>query len=132
MSQGMGYEITLPWPPSVNHYWRHPNKGPLAGRHLISEEGRQYRQAVYAAILGDKSAPRSLAGEVAVCITAYRPDRRKRDLDNLCKSVLDALTYASAWEDDSQIVDLRIRWGQGVVKGGKLLVEIAELGAVAA
>ena len=31
--------LRLPWPPTVNTYW-HPNKGPLAGRHLISEDRR--------------------------------------------------------------------------------------------
>ena len=35
--------FTLPWPPSVNHYWRTPHRGPLAGRTMISAEGRTYR-----------------------------------------------------------------------------------------
>lgn len=39
----MKYIFNLSWPPSVNKYWRHPTKGKLAGRHLISEEGRRYR-----------------------------------------------------------------------------------------
>jgi crossover junction endodeoxyribonuclease RusA len=32
-------KLTLPFPPSVNTYWRAPNKGPLKGRHMISEAG---------------------------------------------------------------------------------------------
>lgn len=35
--------LVLPFPPSVNTYWRAPNKGPLAGRHLISAVGRKYQ-----------------------------------------------------------------------------------------
>lgn len=29
-------KLVLPFPPSVNTYWRAPNKGPLAGRHLLA------------------------------------------------------------------------------------------------
>lgn len=36
------------------------------------------------------------------------PDRRARDLDNLCKAPLDALVKAGVMADDSLIVDLRI------------------------
>ncbi|NBW23084.1 MAG: RusA family crossover junction endodeoxyribonuclease, partial [Caulobacteraceae bacterium] len=39
---------------------------------------------------------------------AFPPDKRKRDLDNVLKSLLDALTHANVWDDDSQIDDLRI------------------------
>lgn len=42
--------LTLPFPPSVNKYYRHINKGQLAGRTLISEEGRAFRSAVDAVV----------------------------------------------------------------------------------
>ena len=29
-------KLILPFPPSVNTYWRHPNKGAFAGKSLIS------------------------------------------------------------------------------------------------
>jgi Holliday junction resolvase RusA-like endonuclease len=44
-------KLVLPFPPSVNTYWRAPNKGPLKGRHLISEKGRAYQSAACAAII---------------------------------------------------------------------------------
>lgn len=44
-------KLVLPFPPSVNTYWRAPNKGPLKGRHLISEKGRAYQSAACAAIV---------------------------------------------------------------------------------
>jgi crossover junction endodeoxyribonuclease RusA len=34
-------EITLPWPPSVNTYWRN-----FDGRMIISAKGREYRETV--------------------------------------------------------------------------------------
>lgn len=105
--------ITLPWPPSVNSYWR-----TFRGRMIISKEGREYRQAVSKLIQGSWRYTKS----VKVVITAYRPDNRKRDLDNLLKASLDSLTYAGVWEDDSQIVDLRIVWGD--IVAGMLKVEI--------
>lgn len=36
------------------------------------------------------------------------PDRRKRDLDNLLKSLLDGLEGAGVFKDDAQIDDLQI------------------------
>jgi hypothetical protein len=44
-------KLTLPFPPSVNTYWRAPNKGPLKGRHMISEAGRRFQSDACAAII---------------------------------------------------------------------------------
>lgn len=112
-------EVTLPWPPSVNHYWRM-----WQNRMVISTEGRKYRQAVADQILIQRGA-KHIAQKVKVTIAAYRPDERKRDLDNLLKSTLDALSHAGVYEDDSLIVDLRIYWEPE--KAGMLKVKIEEL-----
>lgn len=111
-------QIALPWPPSTNTYWRHPTRGKLAGRHLISEQGRAYR----AAVIG--IAPRlQLATRLAVHITVTPPDRRRRDIDNLLKGLLDSLMHAGVWLDDEQIDDLRItRTPAG--KAGQVIVSI--------
>lgn len=101
-------QITLPWPPSVNAYYRSPNKGPLAGRTLISEAGRAYRTAVHEIVSEGRMAA-SYAGPVAVEIEAHMPDKRRRDLDNLLKGLFDALTHAGVWLDDSQVDDFRVR-----------------------
>ena len=115
--------ITLPWPPSVNRYWRHPSTGRLAGRHLISSDGRKYREQVAAMTMLQTNA--HYAGSLIVDITANRPDNRRRDLDNLLKAILDSLTHAGIWGDDSQIIDLRIKWGEKVVPDGSVEIYIS-------
>lgn len=114
----MSISILLPWPPSLNRYYRN-----VSGVMKISADGRAYRQQVIrkAFECGKTSFG---AGAVAVDITAHFPDRRRRDLDNLLKGLLDALTHAGFWLDDSQIVDLRIRKAPEVVKGGLIALEV--------
>ncbi len=99
--------LVLPFPPSLNSYYRNVSTGKLAGRTLISEAGRRYRQAVYD-LAARSSWPRFGEERLRVTIEAWMPDRRRRDLDNVLKAVLDALTHALVWRDDSQIDDLRI------------------------
>lgn len=114
--------LTLPWAPTVNLYWRHPTCGPLAGRHLISEVGRRYRTAVAQAV----PAVQPFRERLHVVIAVYPPDLRKRDLDNLPKGILDALTHALVWTDDEQIDHLEILRRE-VVKGGRIEVLIAPM-----
>jgi len=101
--------LTLPWPPSANTYWRHPTRGRLAGRHLISEKGRDYRAAVIRQVREQLGKINPRTDLVAVTVEAFVPDRRKRDLGNLEKALMDSLTHAGVWVDDSQIDDLRIK-----------------------
>jgi len=111
--------LELPFPPSVNSYWRM-----FQNRMLISKAGRQYRKDVQDAVtlqLGNKQ----LGGALKVTIEAFRPDNRLRDIDNLLKASLDGMTHAGVYLDDSQITDLRIFWAEE--KGGKLKVTIEKL-----
>lgn len=121
--------LSLPWPPSVNVYWRH-----VGAKVLISAEGRAYaksvyeRVIVYRAIKKYSGAPLKFDVPVSVDIIAYPPNRARRDLDNLPKAILDALTKARVWDDDSLVHDLRIRWGE-VRKGGKIQITINRMEA---
>ena len=112
-------EITLPWPPSVNTYWRN-----FDGRMIISAKGREYRETVGDQMILQKQV-KHFTGRLRVEIEAFRPDKRRRDLDNLLKATLDGLAHAGVYEDDSQIIDLRIYWAKDI--GGMLKIKIEEI-----
>lgn len=118
----MAVTLTLPYPPSINTYWRH-----VGQRVLISANGRRYRRAVGDAVLlgigAGQIAEDPLPGRLAVLVEAAPPDRRARDLDNILKALLDALTHAGVWLDDSQIDDLRIV-RRGPERGGRVVVHV--------
>jgi len=90
---------------------------------IISLKGREYRDAVVAQLKLQQA--RHFDGLLRVTIEAWRPDKRRRDLDNLLKATLDSLAHAGVYDDDSQIVDLRIYWAP--VIGGMLKVKIEEV-----
>ncbi|WP_058911893.1 RusA family crossover junction endodeoxyribonuclease [Entomohabitans teleogrylli] len=118
-------KLILPFPPSVNSYWRAPSKGPLKGRHLVSETGRKFQQAARAAIIEQlRAVPRTSSDLAEVHIVLYPPDQRRRDIDNYNKALLDALTLTGVWEDDSQVKRMLVEWGP-VIKKGKVEIRIS-------
>lgn len=109
-------DLELPYPPSINHYWRR-----VGARTLISRGGRAFRAAV-CSILAAASV-RPLDGALAMEIDVHPPDRRRRDIDNLQKALLDALAHGGAYHDDFQIARLTtVR--QHVVVGGKVRIRL--------
>ena len=108
----------LPYPPSVNHYWRR-----VGFRTLISRGGRRYRKEVMALLAADRAAP--MRGRLEMVVHVFPPDGRRRDLDNLQKSLCDALQAAGVYADDSQIDRLDVHRGP-IVRCGKVLVQITE------
>jgi len=109
---------TLPYPPSVNHYWRR-----VGARTIISREGRNYRRRVCGLLAAEGAEERS--GPLEVKVEVYPPDRRRRDVDNVLKALLDAMEKGGAYGDDSQIVRL-IAEKREPVQNGRTLVKIRE------
>lgn len=117
-------KLTLPFPPSVNSYWRAPNKGVLVGKHLISAAGRKYlTNAVADVVTQLKRYPKPRTDLVSVVVILMPPDRKRRDLDNYLKALFDSLTHAGIWLDDSQVKRIRVEWGP-LTSGGKAEITI--------
>ena len=106
--------VSLPYPPSVNHYI-----GSRGNRRFVKKAGVQFRNDVEKICAG---LPKQ-TGELAVFVEAYPPDRRRRDIDNIQKCLLDALQHAGCYDDDCQIRTLHVTKCEPL-KGGKVDVVV--------
>jgi len=111
--------LTLPYPPTGNHSYATVGK-----RRVLTDRASRFRKVVASEVLAQRS--RQLAGDVQVSITLHPPDRRRRDIDNPVKPLLDALTMAGVWSDDSQVRRLRVEFGERT-PGGACVAEVGEL-----
>lgn len=109
--------INLDWPPTVNHYYT-----VARGRKILSERGRDYKKTQGWQMIA-QSIAKHMSGKFKIDITAHPPDRRRRDLDNLLKPILDSLTEYGAITDDSDIDELSISRGEKI-PGGHIEVVI--------
>lgn len=99
--------LDLPWPPSVNTYYR---------RHghtiHVSAAGKRFSKLVALSVRTQfKAAP--IEENVAVLLELFAPKRgpygnNGYDVDNRVKAVLDALTRAELWTDDKIVRDVRV------------------------
>ncbi len=115
----MTSEFELPWPPSVNHYYRH-----VGPRVLISRDGRRYREKVVSLFKFEPVEKRT--GNVELHIELYPPDNRRRDVDNSLKCLLDTFTHAGLYNDDSQICKLTVIKREPLPPNGLAYIRISE------
>lgn len=131
IDNGDTIQILMPWPPSVNGYWRSILRWKGRGRfkkpypsQILSEDAREYIELVYAAVynqsLGDLFEDRRVWVDMH-----FHPNRNGCDIDNFTKGLWDAMSKAKVWKDDKQIIVANKRFRKPV-KGG-LVVMYARL-----
>lgn len=107
--------LSLPFPPSVNRLWR------------VGKGKRVYKDPSYtrwiaqceAEIFAQRLTP--ILGSYRLQIDATRPDKRKRDIDNIIKAVSDVLQHTGIIENDHLCVEVTARW---VKDGPPVLINV--------
>lgn len=116
----MNATLYLPYPPSVNTYWRANGK-----RRFISKAGVEFKKAVSDYVAGN-TIPKFGDSRIRLDIVIQPRSRRAFDLDNVCKAIFDSMMDAGVYDDDSQIDEFTIRRGVAI-KGGRCIVIIEEM-----
>lgn len=94
------------WPVSANHSWG--RKGSVT---FLSRETKEFRFCIDVELHlarwrhGFKG---TYDGRVALKLSFYAPDNRRRDISNLEKQICDSFTQSGVWLDDSQIDKLTL------------------------
>lgn len=89
------------YPPTVNHSHGRTKGGGV----YLKAQAREFREVVGWQLRALGVEP--VKGEIVLTIHFYKPDQRKRDIDNPLKAVLDALK-GHVYHDDDQIVELHV------------------------
>lgn len=99
------YCYRLPWPPSMNTYWRRGGNVTY-----LTKKAKEFRREVLA-IINDANHPTIIVPPIrlAVSIELTLPDKRKRDIDNHIKAVLDAMEHAAVFDNDEQVDQLIVK-----------------------
>ncbi len=100
--------LMLPFPVSTNNLF--------AGRtkRFPSRRYRAWREEAGLALAAQRPLP-SFSEPVEVTLSIGKPDRRKRDLDNLFKAPLDLLVEFGVLADDHLVHRLSAKWLPDVV-----------------
>lgn len=116
--------LNLPYPPSVNHLYARQ-----AGRTYLKPAAKAFRAAVanVVTLAAGFAKPQWFAqGALACRVVLNAAPSKPADCDNAGKVLLDALTKAGAWTDDSQVKLLIFQVGEPV-KDGRCTVSIEYL-----
>ena len=132
----MELTLTLPWPPSVNHYktigaLTKTKSGKLYQKRVNSRETIGYYYQVFMHVkqlmpLEWAKIPDDGTKAFFVGIDLYPPNKRRYDIDNRLKVLLDSLVHANVIKDDHQIHRLFVQ-KMRTIGEGKVVVRIQEL-----
>lgn len=89
-------ELRLPYPPSVNRYWR-----VWRNRAVKSPTAKKFAREVRE-VVAKGGWPR-VSGQVRVTVELSPEKGRKPDIDNAAKALLDALVDSGVMEDDRDV-----------------------------
>ena len=112
----MEIRFELPFPPSVNRLWRFSGK-----RMYLSKKYAEWRKTAIWEIKRQFVFRDPITSSYSLTLLVRRPDKRKRDLDNLFKAISDALVDVGVIEDHN-CVELHAKW----VKDGPECLVILE------
>ena len=113
-------QIVLPLPPSINRLWRTSKNG---GMYRSGKYAEWRTAAIWQASVQVKS--KAIAGKYKATFQFVRPDKRRRDLDNLLKAAMDVIVSAKIVEDDHLCEWLEARW---VKEGPQCLIVLEPIG----
>lgn len=113
--------LTLPYPPSVNHYWGHKA---VRSRHTrrwvvlkyLSSRAKSFRLAVQSGVIAQLGVPPKLTARLAIIVYEHYGPRDEKnehsgpaqDIDNCLKPLFDAMEHAGVYRNDSQIDELLV------------------------
>ena len=114
--------LDIPWPPTANKIWRHAR-----GQNYLSRPYKDFLSLTYMVVR--QQLPRHhrrIETPVRLTIDLYPPNRVRYDIDNRIKPILDALTRAGVWQDDSLVIELHVS-KRSTLKRGRAIIEIHEI-----
>ena len=115
----------LPLPPSVNALYGTAKNG----RKFLHDEQREFRSQVIALVRARTRQPEGrvppLEGRLCLRAAFYQANNIRQDISNRIKALEDALMYAGAYHDDSQIDKLIIE--RRFSKRATCVVELEEI-----
>lgn len=123
-------ELFLPYPPTINNYYV------KSKTHVrISEKGRKFRDLTQAEIVklippGTTLSDIGIEPPYGMIVVAFPPDNRKRDIDNILKPILDAITKTGIWSDDSTVNHLIVYRGKAAPPSGNIYIRIFPAGPI--
>ena len=119
-------EFILPFPPTTNNLFMNiPKRGRIKSKSYRAWEVEADKYMMLHILKHNAQ----LIGDVQAEYIFGRPDKRRRDVTNFEKAIGDTIVRFGILKDDSQIVDIRLRWGTPEdVSKGMVHVRLKQLG----